>query len=62
MLTLAGLGLLASAVAQWSGVRFGQLDPRVTMREAIPAVTLLMLGLQTVFTSFVFSLFTLGKR
>ncbi len=62
LLTLAGLGLLGSAVAQWSGVRFGQLDPRITMREAIPAVTLLMLGLQTVFTSFVFSLFTLGKR
>ncbi len=62
LLTAAGLALLISAFAQWSGVRFGPLDPRATMREAIPAVTLSTLGLQTAFTSFLFSLLSLGRR
>ena len=35
---------------------FGALDPRTTMREVIPAVVLLALGVQTVFASFFLSI------
>ncbi len=58
----AGLALLLWAVAHWSSARFGDLDPRVTMRQVIPAIVVMVLGLQTVFSSFLFSLFSLRKR
>ena len=58
----AGLALLLWAVAHWSNARFGDLDPRVTMRQLIPAIVVMVLGLQTVFSSFLFSLFSLPKR
>jgi hypothetical protein len=38
------------------------LDPRVTMRQVIPAVVLLMLGAQTVFASFFLGIMSLGKK
>ncbi len=60
--TLAGGALLVDAVLGWQSVRFGGLDPRVTMRQVIPAIVVMVLGLQTVFSSFLFSLFTLRKR
>ena len=60
---LAGGGLfvmggaaLAAAVFHWMQRDFGPLDPVATMRLAIPAVTGLLLGLQTVFTSFLIGL------
>lgn len=62
LVALAGAGLLLAAVHSWSSVRFGQLDPRVSMRQAIPAVVLLVLGLQTILSSFLFSLLGLRKR
>jgi Glycosyl transferase family 2 len=63
-LTASGLGLalLLWAFASWSSVRFGDLDPRVTMRAVIPAIVVMVLGLQTVFSSFLFSLFSLRRR
>lgn len=62
LMSVLGLGLLVTAVLGWSSARFGQLDPRVTMRQVIPAVVLSILGLQTVFSSFLFSLLGLRKR
>jgi len=59
-LTAGGVWLLASAFLGWRQVAFGALDPRVTMREAIPAVVLLTLGVQTAFASFFISI--LGLR
>ncbi len=59
-LTVGGVWLLASAFLGWRHVAFGALDPRVTMREAIPAVVLLTLGVQTAFASFFVSV--LGLR
>ncbi len=58
----AGLGLLAWAVSSWSRAGFGELNPRVTMRQVVPAVVLLVLGAQTVFASFFLSLLGLRKR
>ena len=61
-LALAGAALLGSAVLGWGRLGFGPLDPRATMREAIPAVVLLVLGLQTASSSFVFGLLRLRRR
>jgi glycosyltransferase involved in cell wall biosynthesis len=44
------------AVLTWGSGGFGSLDPRVTMREIIPAAVLLTLGVQTVFASFFLSI------
>jgi len=45
-LLLTGLAWSVSLVSAWGGSGFGALDPRVAMRAAIPAVTLLILGMQ----------------
>jgi len=44
------------AVFSWGALGFGNLDPRLTMREIIPAAVLLTLGVQTVFASFFLSI------
>jgi glycosyltransferase involved in cell wall biosynthesis len=46
VLFLSGLGWSAWLVGAWKGEGFGSLDPRVVMRGAIPAVTLMILGMQ----------------
>lgn len=56
LITLGGLVLLGAAVLGWRRAGFGGLDPRTTMREVIPAVVLLVLGLQTAFASFFLSI------
>jgi glycosyltransferase involved in cell wall biosynthesis len=61
VMTLAGTVLLGKAVWGWEAVGFGELDPRVTMRQAIPAVILLVLGIQTVFASFFLSILGLDR-
>ncbi len=62
VLALAGALMLAFAVAEWRNIGFGGLDPRVTMRQVIPAVVLLTIGAQTVFASFFLSILGLGRR
>ena len=51
----AGLGLLAWAVSSWSRAGFGELNPRVTMRQVVPAVVLLVLGAMHFSNLYVFS-------
>jgi glycosyltransferase involved in cell wall biosynthesis len=55
MFAAGAIGLII-AVLSWGAVGFGQLDPRMTMREIIPAAVLLTLGVQTVFASFFLSI------
>ena len=55
MLALGVAGTLV-AVLSWGAVGFGALDPRLTMREVIPAALLLTLGVQTIFASFFLSI------
>jgi hypothetical protein len=57
-----GLWLSLDAVLSWSDRSFGSLDPRVTLRLAIPGVTLLVLGLQAMFSSFFLSVLQLRRR
>ena len=56
VMLLAGAAGLVIAVASWGAADFGSLDPRLTMREVIPAAVLLTLGVQTVFASFFLSI------
>jgi glycosyltransferase involved in cell wall biosynthesis len=46
LLLLAGLAWSVSLVSAWGASGFQALDPRVVMRSAIPAVTLMILGVQ----------------
>jgi glycosyltransferase involved in cell wall biosynthesis len=55
-MTLAGAALLFAAVWGWGAVGFGALNPEVTMRQLIPAVVLLAMGMQTIFASFFISI------
>ena len=61
-LLLAGLCLLLVAVGQWWDTGFGALDPRQTMRWAIPGATLFALGVQTIFSSFFLGVLALQRR
>jgi glycosyltransferase involved in cell wall biosynthesis len=56
LMVLIGVVALVVAVASWSAVDFGSLNPSLTMREVIPAVVLLALGTQTIFASFFISI------
>jgi hypothetical protein len=61
-LTVAGVACLTNAVWNWRDAGFGDLDPRISMRQVIPAVVLLMLGVQTVFASFFLSILGLRRK
>jgi glycosyltransferase involved in cell wall biosynthesis len=61
LLLLGGALVLAFALWSWRSVGFGNLDPRQTMRQLIPAVTLMTLGVQTIFASFFLSLLGLPR-
>jgi glycosyltransferase involved in cell wall biosynthesis len=61
-LVLAGAVVLALAIASWSAAGFGALDPRLTMRQVLPALVLIALGVQTVFASFFISILSVSAR
>ena len=46
LLFLAGFAIAALLVADWRASGFGPLDPRASMRHAVPAITLMILGMQ----------------
>ena len=52
---LLGLGLLGHALWVWKEASFGLLPFGENLRRLIPAATLLLLGVQTVFSSFFMS-------
>ena len=57
-LAVALCGLLWSAAAfwQWREAGFGALDPRVVMRDTIPAAALMVAGMEIMLASFLLSL------
>ena len=61
LMTVAGVIGTVIAVLSWGAGGFGNLDPRLTMREVIPAVVLVTLGVQTVFASFFLSILGMEK-
>jgi len=56
LMAVLGIAGTVVAVLSWGAVGFGALDPRLTMREIIPAAVLLTLGVQTIFASFFLSI------
>jgi hypothetical protein len=62
LLLVAGLAASAYAVGFWGRAAFGPLDPAVSLRIVVPAVTALVLGLQTAFSSFFLSVLGLKTR
>jgi len=54
-LTFLGVMLLAQATWDWHRTGYGPLPPEVSIRQVIPAVMLLSVGVQTVFGSFFLS-------
>ncbi len=62
LLFITGIGLAAYAVFSWDRRAFGPLNPQETMRVAIPAMLLLILGVQIIFGSFFLSVLGLKRR
>lgn len=62
LLFVAGLALSIYAFSSWSATSFGPLDPSVTLRLVIPAATLIMIGLQTILSSFFLSILGLKRH
>jgi hypothetical protein len=62
-LGVAACGLFWSAAAfwQWRETGFGALDPRVVMRDTIPATSLMIGGMELVLASFLLSILRLRE-
>jgi glycosyltransferase involved in cell wall biosynthesis len=58
---LAGLAWSAVAFWHWRETGFGALDPRVVMRDTIPATTLMVGGMELMLASFLLSLLNWKK-
>ena len=66
---VAGIALLIlgftgsiCAVNAWHTAMFGPLQPAVTLRTILPSILALMLGAQTIFSSFFLSVLGLRRR
>jgi glycosyltransferase involved in cell wall biosynthesis len=53
LIILSGLGLAVYSVDLWLSASLAKLDPRETMRIVIPSVTLMIMGAEILFTSFI---------
>ncbi len=62
LMILCGLGTSVYALGFWESRHFGALDYPHTMRIVIPAALFLILGVQTVFSSFFLSVLGLRRR
>src|SRR5215471_4290050 len=62
VLVAAGFASLLGALLYWRNHGFGPLDYSVSQRIIIPGVTAIVLGLQTVFSSFLLSVFGLARK
>jgi glycosyltransferase involved in cell wall biosynthesis len=62
LLFAGGFGLSVYALSSWEAQSFGPLDPSRTLRLVIPAATLIMLGLQTILSSFFLSILGLKRH
>ncbi len=61
-LALVGIGWSAAAFLDWRGAGFGALDPRVVMRDTIPASTLIVGGMEIMLASFLLSVLRLSDE
>jgi hypothetical protein len=61
-LFLVGLVINVRLFFRWAGVDFGDLPAGITLRPALLASTLMILGAQTFFSSFFFSILGIARR
>ena len=59
---LVGIVGSVSAFSDWWGRFFGPLDPSQTMRTVIPSVLFLVLGFETIFSSFFLIVLGLARK
>jgi glycosyltransferase involved in cell wall biosynthesis len=59
---LLGVALAVLAVGDWGARAFGHLDPQQSLRVVVPSVTLMIVGLQIMFSSFLLSLLQLDTN
>ena len=59
---LLGLVKLVGAVLYWKAAHFGAISYPESLRQVIPAVTLMMVGVQVIFGSFFLSILELPRR
>ena len=62
LIALAGAGLLLFGVEIWHRVDFGMLSYPASLRIVIPGVTLIMVGVQLIFASFLISMVSRGHQ
>lgn len=60
--TMGGAGFLVAALLRWKERDFGEMDYAGGLRLMIPAVTLVLLGMQMLFGSFFLSILALQRR
>ena len=58
LIVMGGLAWSTAAFWQWLASGFGPLDPRVVMRDTIPAATLMIAGMEIMLASFLLSVLT----
>jgi hypothetical protein len=59
---LVGLAKLILAVLYWKTAHFGAISYPQSLRQVIPAVTLIMIGVQVIFSSFFLSILSLPRK
>lgn len=62
VMTLLGLIAIVVTLVWWSQLNFGELPRPTVLRVIIPAVTLVVVGMQIIFSSFFVSFLTLERR
>jgi len=61
-LLAAGIGASLYVIGAWGASSFEPMDPAVSMRVVLPALTALVLGLQIIFSSFFFGILDLSRQ
>ena len=59
---LVGLAKLIMAVLYWKAAHFGAISYPESLRQVIPSVTLIMIGVQVIFSSFFLSILEIPRR
>jgi len=59
---LIGIILSVIALTSWEDTGFGQLNPETIMRLTIPAVTLIAIGVQSIFTGFIIGIMKVKSK
>jgi len=61
ILVIVGIALSISAYTDWQAISFGNIENNSVFRRVIPAVTLMLLGVQIILFSLFFSILGLKK-